>query len=104
MKRFILIAVSVLFATGVWAENLQKVVFTSNPKMVCQNCENNIKKTARFVKGTKSIETSLEKQTITIVYDADKAKPSDYEAALAKIKRQVTVVEGPVAMTSKPKQ
>ncbi|MBP5764915.1 MAG: heavy-metal-associated domain-containing protein [Bacteroidales bacterium] len=96
MKKIILLAVFGLLATSSSAENLQKVVFTSEPKMVCQNCENNIKKTARFVKGTKQIETSLADQTITIIYDADKAKPADYEKALLRIKRQLKVVQDPV--------
>ncbi len=92
------------FSVSAWAEHLQQVVFTSNPKMVCESCENNIKKTARFVKGTKSIETSLEKQTITIVFDADKAKPADYEKALLRIKRQLTMVKEPVDVKKTPKK
>ncbi len=67
------------------AENIQTVVFTPTPQMHCQNCENKIKKNIRFVKGVKEITTSLKEQTVTIKYDADKAKPEDFTTAFKKI-------------------
>lgn len=93
MKKLLTISVIALLAASAWAENLQTIVYTPTPKMTCNNCEKKIKSNVRFVKGTKRIDTSLQDQTITIVYDADKATPADYEAALAKIGRKVEVVK-----------
>ena len=39
----------------------------------------------RFVKGTKKIDTSVEDQKVTIVYDCKKAKYDDYVEAFKKI-------------------
>lgn len=39
----------------------------------------------RFVKGTKKIETSVDDQRVTIIYDGKKAKYEDYVAAFRKI-------------------
>lgn len=93
MKKFLNVTLLSLMALGVWAENLQTIVYKPTPKMTCQNCEKKIKGSLRFVKGTKRIDTSLQEQTITITYDADKAKPADYVKELAKIGRQVEEVQ-----------
>lgn len=58
---------------------------TTLPQMHCQNCENKIKSNIRFVKGTKKIETSVDDQRVTIIYDGKKAKYEDYVAAFRKI-------------------
>ena len=50
-----------------------------------QKCENKIKSNIRFVKGTKKIETSVDDQRVTIIYDGKKAKYEDYVAAFRKI-------------------
>lgn len=90
MKKLLVAALLALSCTGAFADNLQTLVYNVAPKMTCQNCENKIKKNIRFVKGTKTIETNLKENTVTIVYDADKAKPSDYVAAFKKIGREAT--------------
>lgn len=95
MKKIIAIAAMALMVSGVYAETLKKVVFTPTPKMTCQNCEKKIKSNVRFVKGTKTIETSVKENTVTITYDADKATLADYEAAFKKIGRPVAVKEQP---------
>lgn len=92
MKKLFTVSLMALLTAGAWAENIQTIVYTPTPKMTCQNCEKKIKTNVRFVKGTKRIETSLKDQTITITYDADKAKPEDFVAAFAKIGREVKVV------------
>lgn len=93
MKKLLSVSLLALLTVSAWAENLQTIIYTPTPKMTCNNCEKKIKTNVRFVKGTKRIDTSLKDQTITIVYDADKATPADYEAALAKIGRKVEVVK-----------
>jgi len=76
-----------------FAENLQTVVLTPTPKMSCNNCEKKIKMELRNVKGTKKIETSLKEQTVTITFDADKAKVQEYVDAMAKIGRKAEIVK-----------
>ena len=92
MKSLITLSLLSLMAFSTMAENIQTIVYTPDPVMTCQNCEKKIKSNVRFVKGTKRIETSLKDQTVTITYDADKAKPEDFVAAFAKIGRKVKEV------------
>ncbi len=95
MKKIILSVMVALMAAGAPAETLKTVVVTPTPKLTCQNCEKKVKDNVRFVKGTKKIETSVKDNTVTITYDADKAKVADYEVAFKKIGRNITVKEEP---------
>ena len=69
------------------------LVVTTTPEMHCDGCENKINKNIRFVKGTKKIETSVPKQTVTIVYDGRKTTYADYESAFKKIGYSVKKVK-----------
>ena len=66
---------------------------TTTPQMHCSGCENRIKQNIRFVKGVKKIETSVEKQTVTIIYDKTKSTPADFTAAFKKIGYTITPVK-----------
>ena len=68
------------------AKELQTVVFSTNPEMHCANCEKRIKDNIRFEKGIKSIDTNLEKKTVTIQYDVDKTSVDAIKGAFKKIK------------------
>ncbi len=92
MRKIITLSLLSLMAFSAMAENIKTLIYTPTPVMTCQNCEKKIKTSVRFVKGTKRIETSLKDQTVTITYDADKAKPEDYVQAFAKIGRKVEEV------------
>mgnify|MGYP004641248319 FL=1 len=61
------------------------LVVTTQPQMHCQNCEKKIKSNIRFVKSTKKIDTSVDEQKVTIVYDSKKADYDDFVAAFRKI-------------------
>lgn len=58
---------------------------STTPQMHCAKCEKKIKGNIRFVKGVKKIETSVPKQTVTIVYDPRKSSMQDFVAAFQKI-------------------
>ena len=60
-------------------------VSTTAPQMHCANCEKKIKGNIRFVKGVRRIETSVPKQTVTIVYDSKKSNYEDFVEAFRKI-------------------
>ncbi len=60
-------------------------VFTVNPPMSCENCENKIKTNLRFVKGVKNIQTSLEKQEVAVKYDNAKTDVKALTEAFSKI-------------------
>ena len=60
-------------------------VSTTAPQMHCANCEKKIKSNIRFVKGVRRIETSVPKQTVTIVYDSKKSNYEDFVEAFRKI-------------------
>lgn len=94
MKKLVsLAAVMLLMAGEALADNIQTIVVNPSPKMTCQNCENRIKGRVKFVKGTKKIVTDVPSNTVTITFDADKAKFSDYEEAFKKIGREIKVVD-----------
>ncbi|MBQ8152746.1 MAG: cation transporter [Prevotella sp.] len=73
-KNMILMALLMVSSIAI-AKDIKTAVFTTVPQMHCDNCEMKIKKNVRFVKGVKEIQTDVEKQTITITYDADKTSP-----------------------------
>ena len=86
MKKNFLVAFMLVVAGNTFAKTAaDTLVVTTQPQMHCQNCENKIKSNIRFVKGTKKIETSVDDQRVTIIYDGKKAKYEDYVAAFRKI-------------------
>lgn len=80
-------------ALGTEAKDIKTVVYTTQPQMHCQNCEKKIKSNVRFVKGVKQIETNVDRQTVTIKYDADKTTPQKIAEGFKKIGYDVTVVK-----------
>ena len=92
MKKLFIIAALAANVAAVGAKDIKTVVFTTQPQMHCQNCENRIKNGVRFVKGVKKIETNVEKQTVTIEYDADKTTTEDIKKGFKKIGYEVRQV------------
>ena len=66
---------------------------STTPQMHCANCEKKIKGNIRFVKGVKKIETSVPKQTVTVVYDLRKSSMQDFVAAFQKIGFTISQVD-----------
>ena len=90
MKKNYLVAFMLVVAGNTFAKtsadtSADTLVVTTQPQMHCQNCEKKIKSNIRFVKGTKKIDTSVENQKVTIVFDSKKAKYDDYVEAFKKI-------------------
>lgn len=86
MKKYLLMAWLLATAGNIIAKApADTLTVTTLPEMHCQKCENKIKSNIRFVKGTKKIETSVDDQRVTIIYDGKKAKYEDYVAAFRKI-------------------
>lgn len=99
MKKIFLLGMLLSVSlSGMSAENeakgarLDTLVVTTQPVMHCMKCENKIKSNVRFVKGTKSIETSVPNQTVTIVYDTKKASVADYEKEFGRIGYEIKVL------------
>ena len=86
MKKYLLMACMLATAGNMIAKApADTLTVTTLPQMHCQGCENKIKSNIRFVKGTKKIDTSVEEQKVTIVYDSKKAKYKDFVEAFKKI-------------------
>lgn len=86
MKRILTLSLGMLLCTTVaLAKDIKTLVVTTTPQMHCENCEKKIKNNVRFVKGVKAIETNLEKQTVSIKYDADKTSVETLVEAFKKI-------------------
>lgn len=85
MKKLFVISAMLLSAASLSARDIKTATFTTTPQMHCENCENKIKKGLRFERGIKRIDTSVEAQTVTIKYDADKTTPTTLVEAFKKI-------------------
>lgn len=82
MKRFIAIFLLLVPALCLAAtKEIKTVTFKSN--LHCENCVKKVVENISFVKGVKDLDVSLEKQEITVKYDAAK---TDVEALAKEIK------------------
>ncbi|MGN1265348.1 MAG: heavy-metal-associated domain-containing protein [Muribaculaceae bacterium] len=90
MKKILSLILFASMATAAWAgpkksANIDTLVVTTTPQMHCQGCETKIKQNIRFVKGVKKINTSLQNQKVTVIYDKSKSDYNDFVAAFKKI-------------------
>lgn len=94
MRTFIaLLAAFLLNAASAFAKDIKTLVVTPTPQMHCASCEKKIKDGLRFERGVKDIATSLEKQTVTVKYDADKTTEEKLLACFTKIGYTAAVVK-----------
>lgn len=105
MKRFILLFTTmILVAMAAVAKDIKTVVVTTTPQMHCENCENRIKNNLRFEKGVKKIETNVEKQTVTITYDADKTTVENLLKGFEKFNYSARVLEDDETVETDPNE
>ena len=105
-KRILFTAALLVSAMAVSAKDIKTVVLTTTPQMHCNGCENRIKENLKYVKGIKSIVTSVEKQTVTVQYDADKTSVDNIKASLKKINfdaKEKKAVDATTSATPKAK-
>ena len=93
MKKLMLVFAMLLSVIAASAKNIKIVVFTTNPIMHCESCENKIKGNLRFVKGVKEIETNVEKQRVTVKFDEDKTNVYKLQKAFSKFGYEASIVE-----------
>ena len=93
MKKVLVLGAMMLSAVVGMAKDIKTVVFTTNPEMHCEGCENKIKGNLRFEKGVKNIITDLKTKTVTIEYDADKTNVQNIIKGFKKIKYEATEVK-----------
>ena len=84
MKKSIVMMLMLPVSIMAMAKDVKTAVFTTTPQMSCASCENKIKGNLRFEKGVKKITTNIEKQTVTVVYDADKTTPEKLQKRFEK--------------------
>jgi len=102
MKKIGLFLMMLMMSIAIYAKgDVKKVVFTTNPVMHCNSCENKIKNHMKFEKGIKKIETNVERQEVAITYDAEKTTPEKLEKALSEIGYKVKVVKAPATVQKK---
>ena len=85
MKKTLITLCAVLCAATLAAKDIKTLTLTTTPQMHCANCEAKIKNQLRFEKGVKRIETSVERQTVVIQYDADRTGSEQLIKSLSKI-------------------
>jgi copper chaperone CopZ len=83
-KLFFAIALAAVCGTASAKSKTDTLVVTTTPQMHCANCENKIKNNLRFEKGIKDILTSVNDQTVTIVYNPAKTDKQKIESAFPK--------------------
>ena len=85
MSIMMALAIASLTVSAQKSKDIDTLQVTTTPQMHCANCEKKIKSNIRFVKGVRRIETSVPKQTVTIVYDSKKSNYEDFVEAFRKI-------------------
>ena len=90
MKTTLFVAALLLSAATATGKDIKTAVFTTQPQMHCESCENKIKNNLRFEKGIKKIETDVPNQAVTITYDADKTNVSAIAEGFKKIGYEAT--------------
>ena len=93
MKKVLVLGAMMLTAVVGMAKDIKTVVFTTNPEMHCEGCENKIKGNLRFEKGVKNITTDLKAKVVTIEYDADKTNVQNLINGFKKIKYEAKEVK-----------
>lgn len=87
------IAAFVLGTAAAFEKDIKTLVVTPTPQMHCASCEKKIKDGLRFERGVKDIVTSLDNQTVTVKYDADKTTEEKLLKCFVKIGYSVEVVK-----------
>ena len=105
MKKNLFIIAMLMMSVMAFAKDVKTVVFTTQPQMHCSSCEDKIKSNLRFEKGIKTIETSVENQTVTVTYDADKTTAENLQKGFEKFGYTASVVDNAApADTTKAKK
>lgn len=92
IKKQLLLTLMIMVCCISFAKDIKTLRVTTEPQMVCNNCENKIKKTIRFEKGIQEITTDLDNQVVTVVYDAEKTDEQKIVKAFEKMKYKATVL------------
>ena len=93
MKKNLFVFAMLMMSVMAFAKDVKTVVFTTQPQMHCSSCEDKIKSNLRFEKGIKAIETSVENQTVTVTYDADKTTAENLQKGFEKFGYTASVVD-----------
>ena len=105
MKKNLFVFAMLMMSVMAFAKDVKTVVFTTQPQMHCSSCEDKIKSNLRFEKGIKAIETSVENQTVTVTYDADKTTAENLQKGFEKFGYTASVVDAAApADTTKAKK
>ena len=105
MKKNLFVFAMLMMSVMAFAKDVKTVVFTTQPQMHCSSCEDKIKSNLRFEKGIKAIETSVENQTVTVTYDADKTTAENLQKGFEKFGYTASVVDAAApADTAKAKK
>ncbi len=85
------------------AVQLRQLVVKPTPQMHCEKCENKIKKQLSYERGVRKVDTSLDKQTITITYDGSKTNKEKLQKSLSDIGYTTQVVKDEAVQQKKKK-
>jgi mercuric ion binding protein len=81
-KNFLLIIVSLLFTTNIFAQNTEVKIKTS---ALCEMCKKTIEHDLLFEKGIKKVTLDLDTKVVTVVYNPKKTDEEKIRIAITKI-------------------
>ena len=84
MKKILVMFTMMMVAMVTFAKHIKTVVFTTTRQMHCEACENKSKSNLRCETGSKSIETCVRNQTVTVHYNADMTTPEKLQKGFEK--------------------
>lgn len=93
MRKYLLIFAIIIGISSLFAKEICTLTVTTYPPMHCENCEKKIKNFFRFEKGVKRINTDLNSQTVSIIYDAEKTSETKLLEGFSKIDYSVEKVD-----------
>jgi len=64
-------------------KKIETVTFSTH--LHCENCVKKVQENIAYLKGVKSLEVSLEKQTVTVGFDPSKTNAETLAAAIRKL-------------------
>ncbi len=81
-KNILLIIVSLLFTTNIFAQNAEVKIKTS---AICEKCKSTIERDLLFEKGIKKVTLDLDTKVVTVVYNPKKTDEEKIRIAITKI-------------------
>lgn len=100
MKKNVLLVLMCMFAISIYAKK-ETTTVTFNVPLDCENCVKKVESNIAFEKGVKALDCSIEAQTVSVTYLAEKTDVDKLKAGFAKIGYDNVTVKGECCSSEK---